>query len=327
MEHRTNLLIALGEWWEERQARRSAQSDHADTLPRRAWLPTPGNTVFTVAFTLLVIAGLLWVQSVGAITLGAPLAAGSSTGTIAYQGRLADTGGAPLTGTYNMIFRLYAVASGSTPLWEEQWTGANSVQVSDGLFNVMLGSLAAVPQNIAAANSNLFLGVTVGTDSEMTPRVQLGSVPFAVQALTVPDGSVTRSKLAAGILPIAFSTGDVYYTPITAMTGWANKHVFSDVRQTITVSQRSRVIVSATADLVVSEGAGWLYAAIARGNEWSTLDRHAPGAATWTKYAWSGMDTVEPGTYSYTLSAMGSSGLKIQWYHPNITLVVIPFEE
>jgi hypothetical protein len=32
----------------------------------------------------------------------------------------------------------------------------------------------------------------------MQPRVQLGSVPFAVQALTVPDGSVTTAKIADG---------------------------------------------------------------------------------------------------------------------------------
>ena len=38
----------------------------------------------------------------------------------------------------------------------------------------------------------------MGTDDEMTPRVQLGSVPFAVQALTVPDGSITSPKIATG---------------------------------------------------------------------------------------------------------------------------------
>jgi hypothetical protein len=149
-----------------------------DPLQLSRWLPTPGN----VFFTLLVIGGLFWAQSAGAITLSAPTASSTSTGTIAYQGRLADTAGAPLTGTYNMIFRLYAVASGGTPLWEEQWTNANSVQVSDGLFNVMLGSLTAIPEGVITGNSNLFLGITVGGDSEMTPRVQVGSVPFAIQA-------------------------------------------------------------------------------------------------------------------------------------------------
>lgn len=161
----------------------------------REWLPTKGNAIFT----LLVIGSLLWAQKVGAMTLGAPAAANTAVGTIAYQGRLADTGGAPLTGTYNMIFRLYAAVSGGTPLWEEQWTGSNSVQVSDGLFNVMLGSLTPVPQSVITANTKLFLGITVGTDSEMNPRVQLGSVPFATQALTVPDGSITKAKLAADI--------------------------------------------------------------------------------------------------------------------------------
>jgi len=64
---------------------------------------------------------------------------------------------------------------------------------------VMLGSLTPIPQSVIAGNSNLFLGITVGTDNEMSPRIQLGSVPFAVQALTVPDGSISKAKLAADI--------------------------------------------------------------------------------------------------------------------------------
>jgi len=62
----------------------------------------------------------------------------------------------------------------------------------------MLGSLTTLPQSAIAGRSQLFLGITVGTDDEMKPRVQLGSVPFAVQALTVPDGSVTTGKIANG---------------------------------------------------------------------------------------------------------------------------------
>jgi len=160
------------------------------------WLPTRGNVIFT----LVIAALLVLAQSAGALPLGRPQAApaSTSTGTIAYQGRLADASGAPLTGTYNMIFRLYDVATGGTPLWSEQWTGSNGVRVSDGLFNVMLGSLTAIPSSLVTSHSSLFLGITVGTDDEMAPRVQLGSVPFAVQALTVPDGSVTTAKIVDG---------------------------------------------------------------------------------------------------------------------------------
>ena len=170
--------------------------DHVLRRLARALVPHPG----TLIVTLLVVAGLLWANSVGALPLRAPTAASTSTGTIAYQGRLADADGNPLTDTYNMIFRLYDVASGGVFLWEEQWTGSNGVQVSDGLFNVMLGSLTPIPQSVITEHDSLFLGITVGTDDEMTPRVQLGTVPFAVQALTVPDGSVTTGKLADSVI-------------------------------------------------------------------------------------------------------------------------------
>lgn len=181
----------------------------------RTWLPSRGNVVFT----LLIIIGLLWAQSAGALPLGTPTAATTSIGTIAYQGRLADSDGTPLTDTVNMAFRLYDAASGGTPLWEELWTGSNAVQVSDGLFNVMLGSLNSIPQNIIAENDQLFLGITVGTDDEMTPRVQLGSVPFAVQALTVPDGSVTVDQTNVIANPI-YSIGDTEVS--VAATGYVD---------------------------------------------------------------------------------------------------------
>ncbi|HRJ43050.1 MAG: hypothetical protein KJZ86_22685 [Caldilineaceae bacterium] len=74
------------------------------------------------------------------------------------------------------------------------WAG----KVSDGLFNVMLGSLTPIAQSVITGNSTLFLGITVDTDDEMSPRVQLGSVPFAAHALSVPDGSITTAKISDG---------------------------------------------------------------------------------------------------------------------------------
>ena len=70
-----------------------------------------------------------------------------------------------------MIFRLYDAATGGAPLCEEQWTGPNGVKVSDGLFDVMLGSLSPISSSLVTSHSSLFLGITVGTDDEMAPRV------------------------------------------------------------------------------------------------------------------------------------------------------------
>jgi hypothetical protein len=171
-----------------------------------AWLPSRGNVVFT----LVVMIAMFWAQSANALPWMSQTAApGTSTGTWPYQGRLATSAGAPITNTVPMIFRLYDADSGTTPLWEEQWTGPNSVQVSDGLFNVMLGSLIPIPQSVISGNGSLWLGITAGTDDEMAPRVQLGSVPFAVQALTVPDGSITTKKFAPGALSSGVPVGTV----------------------------------------------------------------------------------------------------------------------
>ena len=160
----------------------------------RHFLPTPGNAIFT----LVVVGLLLWVRPAGAFPTANVDDALLSPNTIAYQGRLADTAGTLLNGPHTMVFRLYTVATGGTAVWEEAWTSPNTVQVTDGLFNVMLGSLTSLPASVIANNNELWLGVTVNTDSEMTPRVQVGSVPLAIQALTVPNGSIGAAKLANG---------------------------------------------------------------------------------------------------------------------------------
>ncbi len=122
MAHRKNLLLVLGEWWEAREESSAQAPSHSRRIPR--WLPTPGNAIFS----LVLVFSLLWAQSVGALNLGA--AAGTSTSTIAYQGRLADSEGNPLTDTLNMSFRLYGIATGSAPLWTEQWTGSIAIGCS-----------------------------------------------------------------------------------------------------------------------------------------------------------------------------------------------------
>lgn len=149
--------------------------------------------------TCFVVAALMFGGNAYARNWLAPEAPTLSTNTIPYQGRIANSAGTPLTGNYEITFALYSQLSGGAALWTEAWTGGNSVRISDGLFNVLLGSLQPIPQSVITGNSNLWLGVKVSSDAEMSPRVQLGSVPFATQALTVPDGSITKAKLASDV--------------------------------------------------------------------------------------------------------------------------------
>jgi len=68
---------------------------------------------------------------------------------------------------------------------------------------VMLGSIDNTLAESIEGHDELYLGITVGADSEMVPRVQLGSVPFSMQAMTVPDGAVTTAKIADGAVTSA----------------------------------------------------------------------------------------------------------------------------
>ncbi|HOY11376.1 MAG TPA: hypothetical protein PLK71_02520, partial [Candidatus Paceibacterota bacterium] len=101
-----------------------------------------------------------------------------------------------------MEFKLYTVPSGGSDLWTETWTGANRIQVTNGHFSVMLGSL----QSLADVdwNQTLYLGVNIGGtddipdwDGEMTPRKIIGAVPAAFEA-----------RKLGGLLPTSFLRSD-----------------------------------------------------------------------------------------------------------------------
>ena len=128
--------------------------------------------------TLVLVALLLFAYNVWAAPQAAPPAQGTTTGLLSYQGYLTDAGGSPLDGGVGITFRLYSAPTSGTALWTEAHTGGNAVPVSDGLFNVLLGSLTPIPSSVWS-NDILYLGVQVGNDTEMTPRENLGAVPYA----------------------------------------------------------------------------------------------------------------------------------------------------
>jgi len=102
---------------------------------------------------------------------------------INYQGHLTDKGGNPITGNSNITFRIYDAESGGSILWSETQIG---VSAKNGIFNVLLGSatVGGIPESVFSA-TNRWLGIIVGNDSEMSPRQQLMSVPYAYRAGSV----------------------------------------------------------------------------------------------------------------------------------------------
>jgi hypothetical protein len=116
--------------------------------------------------------------------------------TINYQGYLQTNEKIPVNDTLKLKFCLYATPSDNNVLWTEIH---ESVPIENGVFNVELGQTESFHSLIH--HNNLYLGVTVGDDEEMSPRDNLSSVFssfLAYLAETVKDGSITTEKLGDG---------------------------------------------------------------------------------------------------------------------------------
>jgi hypothetical protein len=97
---------------------------------------------------------------------------------INYQGRFTQASGTPLAGPVNIVFRLYNAAIAGTVIWTETHTG---VELRDGVASVLLGSQVTFPFEAFTSDAR-YLTLVVDGGEEMTPRLRLASVPYALQA-------------------------------------------------------------------------------------------------------------------------------------------------
>ncbi len=100
---------------------------------------------------------------------------------INYQGSLTNTVGLPLDTTVSMTFNLYGISDGGVSFWSETHPAVNVV---DGLFRVDLGSVSAMNDALFSSGDR-WLGITIGNNSEMTPRQQFLSVATAFRVNTI----------------------------------------------------------------------------------------------------------------------------------------------
>jgi hypothetical protein len=124
---------------------------------------------------------------------------------INYQGYLTDSGGNPVNGSVNIVFSIYDLDTGGTPLWSETQT----VTVSNGSFSVQLGSVNHSLPSFSVTPR--YLGIKVGNDPEMTPRQLLASAPYALNADTVDGLHSTAFVLKSGDIMMGSSSNPVLW--------------------------------------------------------------------------------------------------------------------
>ena len=118
---------------------------------------------------------------------------------INYQGRLTDSGGTPLNGSYQLTFRIYDSETAGNLLWEETYTGA---VIQKGIFGVLLGSVTNL--NLAF-DKPYFLEIKVGNEV-MSPRQRISSSAYAIRAEKAESAEGTIK--ATGGLTVETRTSD-----------------------------------------------------------------------------------------------------------------------
>lgn len=129
--------------------------------------------------------------------------------TMSYQGVLTDGGGNLVPdASYSLTFRIYDAAVAGTLLWTENHP---AVPVTKGGFSVVLGSIDDLNLTFDAT---YYLGVSVGANPELSPRVELTSAPSAMSVWMRGTGNT--------------ATGELSWYPAGLGDGGGYLHLFSD---------------------------------------------------------------------------------------------------
>ncbi|MEE9429810.1 MAG: hypothetical protein V3V16_02145 [Melioribacteraceae bacterium] len=111
---------------------------------------------------------------------------------INYQGNISENN-VPLNNTASITFTLFDAETEGTNLWSE----TQSVTITNGIFNVLLGSVTTFPSDLFSSSGSRFLEVSVNGTS-LTPRSQFTSVAYALIAEEVVPNSITGTMIQDG---------------------------------------------------------------------------------------------------------------------------------
>jgi len=174
----------------------------------RSRLPTYINIAILVLFsTALGIFGYQQIIKEASITQAYPQAnsPASPNRYFSFQARLTDSSDNPITTPTDVRFMIYDhnSASGSANLWEElRYIDPDQ----DGIFSVTLGTEDSIASDIFSENADLWLGVTVETDAEATPRQRIATVGYALNAETL-QGFPPSASPSADQIPVLTQEG------------------------------------------------------------------------------------------------------------------------
>ncbi len=129
---------------------------------------------------------------------------------LSYQGQVTTTDGKAMNGTHHITTTLYSDRFGTNSVWQ----GEYNAEITNGIFNILLGSgNSPLPEGLEM-NRPLWFGIKVDGTEEMRPLSQLSAAAYS---LNVPDKSITQAKLADDVQSAIFGSG---HTPKVQGVSW-----------------------------------------------------------------------------------------------------------
>ena len=179
---------------------------------------------------------------------------------LSYQGKLTNASGVAVNGSHDIIFRIYDVPTGGTPIWTEEHTAASGhpVNVVNGLFDVHLGEIN--PLNIAFDDT---YWIELEVDGEvLSPREMYVSVPYAVHAI-VADTALVVGSGAVQTDGTSITGDGTASSPLSAVLGNSVESseitdgtiVNADISSSAAISW-SKLAAGASNRIVMTDGSG-----------------------------------------------------------------------
>ncbi|QLG70067.1 MAG: hypothetical protein CH104c_0839 [Candidatus Woesebacteria bacterium] len=130
---------------------------------------------------------------------------------LSFQGRLTNQYQTPITTPTNIVFKLYDASTGGNTLWNSAGVACSVDPDEDGIFSILLGTtsgdgytctgISPIDSSVFTENAEVWLGIKVGSDPEATPRIQIATVAYALNAETLQGypidatGSATKNTV------------------------------------------------------------------------------------------------------------------------------------
>ena len=264
-----------------------------------------------------------------------------------YQGRLTDAAGEPLTAPVTVVFSLYAEEDGGDVLWSQTFT---NLALDHGRFNVLLGGEDApfTPQllEVIQDGDDLFLGIKVGADPEMSPRQAIASVAYGLHAAAADTagyaeeagfaeeaGSAETAAVAdsvAGLPGVAYFWQDHFSVSVGAKSSVASidleitepGYIIVTASGTLTLDNVNGTGATAAANIGESRNAspevGMGYISVA-------IDATDLKLVHYSPFTCQRVYAKGPGTYDFHLNVYNKVGSrKVIVEQPSITAVFVP---